>query len=138
MHAFELQNALAHGRPGQAGAASRTIRSLFPALLEEEKQATGLEASMIALCCKQSRRLDSKWAIANSSVWDQGKGSQNLVILIYPKTVTGKSCLGSEVEPWPVNSEKQTLVSGHQSSSAMDGLPWEVGSPCHGGCSETA
>ena len=56
----------------------------------------------------------------------------------YLKTVIGKSCLGSEVEPWPMNSEKQTLVSGHQSSSAMDGLPWEVGSPCHGRCSETA
>lgn len=67
-----------------------------------------------------------------------GEGKSELVILIYLKTVIGKSCLGSEVELWPVNSEKQTLVSGHQSSLAMDGLPWEVGSPCHGGCSETA
>lgn len=44
---------------------------------------------------------------------------------------------GSEVELWPMNTEQQILVSGHQSCPKMERMPCKDGSLCRGRCSET-
>lgn len=130
--AFELQNALAHCKPGQVMAAFWDINPLFPALggVTEASQWGGgvqycplLQSVLKAgLLCGL---LQTHW-----SVWTRRGEVRSGTESSYPhmseklwlerEELSLAEC-GSEVEPWPENTKTWTLLSGRQSWSAMEG-----------------
>lgn len=150
MHAFELQNALPHHRPGQAISTSWTIRSLFPALLEKSEtrwQRGKLMGRSFHYCPRlQSHcwKLDSKGAVANSSVWSQER-SQNLVIKQLCSSIW-RAVIRTRAESCWIWVRGRTLASEWRetdwilvirTAQQWEGLLWEVRGPCCRRFSET-